>query len=218
MSQRCSARPAYTLSFPHLRAVCSALEGEIHALENKFEQWKIALGSCNTASDFSFRTKHEGKCSQKNGIERMCCGPRVCVKDSTVVNSCLRALRHCPLSLRIAPSCPSSEMKTGISKIEERCSKVKNAVAAVEKNRVKYSHVDDKELATRKEIVAMLEKVRAADFMLSCSTCRSVRKDQNIHSALNEERKPCCPPAKIMRRYAVKNFQADGVFTHHPES
>ena len=51
-------------------------------------------------------------------------------------------------------------MQKGLTKIEQSCSKVKTAVLMIEKNRAKYSHIDDKELANRKETVAMLEKVR----------------------------------------------------------
>lgn len=42
--------------------------------------------------------------------------------------------------------------------------KVKATVTAVERNRVKYPHIDDRELASRKSFMGNLESVRCRGF------------------------------------------------------
>jgi hypothetical protein len=49
--------------------------------------------------------------------------------------------------------------KRDLAKAEEMCRKVKMAVTNVERNRIKYPHIDDRELASRKAFVQALESV-----------------------------------------------------------
>lgn len=48
-----------------------------------------------------------------------------------------------------------------LGKTEEMCRKVKGAVLNIERFRSRYPHVDDRELASRKQFVEQLEGVRA---------------------------------------------------------
>ena len=54
---------------------------------------------------------------------------------------------------------PHAELRANLGKAEEMCRKVKMAVTNVERNRIKYPHIDDRELDSRKSFVAGLESV-----------------------------------------------------------
>jgi len=45
-----------------------------------------------------------------------------------------------------------------LAKAEDKCRKVKNAITNVERNRVKFAHIDDRELASRKAFVGGLDQ------------------------------------------------------------
>ena len=61
--------------------------------------------------------------------------------------------RACELSRVLA------ELRSNLAKAEDMCRKVKNAVINVERNRIKYPHIDDRELESRKSFVLGLENV-----------------------------------------------------------
>ncbi|RYG48571.1 hypothetical protein EON67_07480 [archaeon] len=44
-------------------ATCRVLEGEVAAVRLKYDAWRIALNTKNTASDISFKVQHEGACA-----------------------------------------------------------------------------------------------------------------------------------------------------------
>ena len=54
-----------------------------------------------------------------------------------------------------------AELRANLAKAEDMCRKVKMAVANVEKNRIKFPHIDDRELGNRKAFVQGLENVSA---------------------------------------------------------
>ena len=53
-----------------------------------------------------------------------------------------------------------SELQKSLSKNEDACRKLKTAVANIPKNRVRFAHVDDRELERRRVIVDELDAVR----------------------------------------------------------
>ena len=72
-----------------------------------------------------------------------------------------RSTAH-PLALRLPhpppPSGPRAEFRRDLAKSEDKCRKVKNAITNVERNRVKFAHIDDRELASRKAFVNGLDQ------------------------------------------------------------
>jgi len=52
------------------------------------------------------------------------------------------------------------ELKKEMAKMSEMLRKVRASVDGVERNRVKFSHIDDKELASRKSSLEKIEMVR----------------------------------------------------------
>ncbi len=51
-----------------------------------------------------------------------------------------------------------AEFRRDLAKSEDKCRKVKNAITNVERNRVKFAHIDDRELASRKAFVNGLDQ------------------------------------------------------------
>lgn len=81
------------------------------------------------------------------------------------------------------------EFKKDLAKAEDMCRKVKMAVANVERNRVKFSHIDDRELNNRKAFVQGLENVRAWPSYLLLILCgHSCRPYPRLRAALSHHR------------------------------
>ena len=60
--QRNSAGGSSGMAADPFYAVRDALQVEVDALRVRFEAWRAALGTVNTASDTSFQRMHQGAC------------------------------------------------------------------------------------------------------------------------------------------------------------
>lgn len=137
--------------------VRDTLEAETRALRVKFDAWKSALDSVNTSTDAGFRIKHEGEqrgCGHTRAEEpREASAARA--RAASAPLPCLN-IYTCPILLSFPLL---AEMKRDLTKVEEMCRKVKQAVLNVQNNRARFPHIDDRELNERKQFVEGLERV-----------------------------------------------------------
>ena len=118
-----------------------AVDGEVKQLRVRFDRWQALLQNSNT-TDVPFQVAHEGS---RRGLPS--CLPSPC---------CVYRLSLVFVNL--------SECGKDLRKTQDMVRKVKAAVTAVERNRVKYPHIDDRELASRKSFIGNLESVSACLF------------------------------------------------------
>lgn len=116
-------------------AVRDAVDAEVKQLRVHFDRWQGLLQSSNT-TDVPFQVAHDGEHMQRTIAIAL---------DSHLA-------RHFP------------EFGKELRKTQDMVRKVKATVIAVERNRVKFPHIDDRELASRKAFMGNLESVRMPVF------------------------------------------------------
>lgn len=112
----------------------TGMESRFNDVEVKFNRWKSLLNAVNTAQDSSFQTLHEGVC--------VCGCVTVCV-----VSLCV---------WMVPCVCVCADLKSDIEAANNDLRGIQLAVGAVERQRSKFSHVDDAELAKRKAFVSTM--------------------------------------------------------------
>lgn len=128
-----------------------SLENEVTQLNLKFEAWRAALSSTDTATDVAFQAMHigeRGRFSGRHGQKRL-----------PAANVALLLLQ--PTQLCCFLNLWHAEFNRELGKTEELCKKLKLVLATIERDRSRFPHVDDRELGLRRTSVTALDRVSA---------------------------------------------------------